>query len=207
MLVAHSYTIKDIIKLCAILVLLYLFLIGKHKRKLSLPKAVVLIQPHDNKKDSRYRQIRGLIFFDELDSGEVHVYGKVVGLLQGHHGMHIHTSGNLSKGCKSLGGHFNPYGQTHGSRLVKCKKTNKMVTNMNRHLGDLGNIVADRMGIATINFRDSLLKLTGPNSIIGRSLIIHERPDDLGSKGDIDKESKVTGNSGKRIACGVIGIN
>ncbi len=203
MLVSRTYTIKEIVKLCAVLILLYLFLYCKQKKK--LPKAVVLIQPHDNRKDPRYSGIRGLIFFDELATGEVHVRGKIVGLLQGYHGMHIHESGNLSKGCKSLGGHFNPYGMNHGSRLTKCKKTKRMVVNRNRHVGDLGNIVADRTGIATINFTDCLLKLTGNNSIIGRSLIIHDGVDDLGH--GHNKESLITGNSGRRIAGGIIGIN
>lgn len=49
-----------------------------------------------------------------------------------------------------------------------------------------------------------MIKLNGPNSIIKRSFVIHEKPDDMG-KGN-SKDSKKNGNSGKRIACGIIRI-
>lgn len=48
------------------------------------------------------------------------------------------------------------------------------------------------------------LSLHGPNSIVGRSLVVHERPDDFGKKDDAG--SFTTGNSGNGIACGVIGL-
>ena len=51
---------------------------------------------------------------------------------------------------------------------------------------------------------DKLVKLKGKYSVIGRAFVIHQKEDDLG-KGD-NKESLVTGNAGKRIACGIIGI-
>ncbi|GFT72716.1 superoxide dismutase, partial [Nephila pilipes] len=41
--------------------------------------------------------------------------GEIDGLSYGEHGMHVHELGDLSKGCKSLGGHFNPYGKKHGA--------------------------------------------------------------------------------------------
>ena len=52
---------------------------------------------------------------------------------------------------------------------------------------------------------DKLIKLRGQYSIIGRSIVIHENPDDLGKGGYPD--SKTTGHAGKRIACGVIGYS
>ena len=52
---------------------------------------------------------------------------------------------------------------------------------------------------------DKLIKLRGKYSIIGRSIVIHEDEDDLGKGGD--KESTITGNAGKRLACGVIGLS
>jgi Cu-Zn family superoxide dismutase len=73
-----------------------------------------------------------------------------------------------------------------------------------RHVGDLGNIVANSFGVATINFTDSLISLSGPNSIIGRTLVVHNRADDLG-RGGTD-ESRKTGSAGEGVACGVIGI-
>ena len=74
-----------------------------------------------------------------------------------------------------------------------------------RHVGDLGNILSNsEEGIAEIDFDDSFISLSGENSIIGRCVVVHEGEDDLG-KGK-DEESKKTGNAGKRVACGVIGL-
>ena len=52
---------------------------------------------------------------------------------------------------------------------------------------------------------DNLVKLKGKYSVIGRSIVIHSKEDDLG-KGN-NKESLITGNSGSRLDCAVIGIN
>jgi len=114
----------------------------------------------------------------------------------GLHGFHIHTFGDLSDGCNSACAHFNPYNKTHGCPGMK-----------NRHVGDLGNIITDSEGNARYIFRDDIIKLKGNASIIGRMLIIHQDPDDCGqAQGALRAESLKTGNSGKRIACAVIGI-
>ena len=73
-----------------------------------------------------------------------------------------------------------------------------------RHVGDLGNIVANSEGVAATKFSDGVVSLTGNRSIIGRGIIVHENVDDLGVGGHPD--SKKTGNAGPRFACGVIGI-
>ena len=49
-----------------------------------------------------------------------------------------------------------------------------------RHVGDLGNIVADSAGVASINITDDWISLNGINSIIGRGLVIHAGRDDMG---------------------------
>lgn len=110
------------------------------------------------------------------------------------HAMHIHETGDLSDGCNSLLAHYNPHGMQHGGPNDK-----------NRHIGDFGNIKADSNGNVNIQFEVSKVKLRGKYSVIGRSIVIHEGIDDLG-KG-LNKESKITGNSGSRIACGVIGYS
>ena len=73
-----------------------------------------------------------------------------------------------------------------------------------RHVGDLGNLEAKEGADTVVDISDHLISLVGQYSVIGRSLIVHEKDDDLG-RGK-DEESKKTGNAGGRIACGVIGI-
>jgi Cu-Zn family superoxide dismutase len=75
-----------------------------------------------------------------------------------------------------------------------------------RHVGDLGNIQTNSRGEAKYTFYDNVIRLRGSKSnIIGRGLIIHEGEDDCGKGGNA--ESLKTGNSGKRIACAVIGYS
>jgi Cu-Zn family superoxide dismutase len=109
------------------------------------------------------------------------------------HGFHVHECGDLSNGCESMCAHFNPFNKKHGG-----PKSSE------RHVGDLGNIKTDENGCAKYSFRDSMIKLHGKANIIGRGLIIHADPDDLGEGGH--ELSLTTGNSGKRIACAIIGI-
>ena len=67
-----------------------------------------------------------------------------------------------------------------------------------------GNIEADDDGVANIALEDRQVKLIGPHSVIGRSIIVKSSYDDLGRGGN--QFSLSTGNSGQRIAGGVIGI-
>ncbi len=76
----------------------------------------------------------------------------------------------------------------------------------NRHVGDLGNVLADQNGVGAIRIEDHLMMLYGlENNIIGRAMVVHEREDDLGQGGN--EESLKTGNAGGRLACGVIGLS
>ena len=108
-------------------------------------------------------------------------------------GFHIHQYGDSSEGCSSLGPHWNPYNQKHGSIYLNSIK---------RHAGDLiNNISSDRMGRFSIIYIDNLVQVA---DIIGRSIVIHEGEDDLGLGGN--PESLKTGNAGARMACAIIGI-
>lgn len=123
----------------------------------------------------------------------VTIQGEIKGLTPGLHGFHVHEFGDNTNGCTSAGAHFNPYGKSHGA---PCDEE--------RHIGDLGNVEAGADGIAKINITDSVINLSGPNSILGRSMVVHADRDDLGLGGH--ELSKTTGNAGGRLACGVIGI-
>jgi Cu-Zn family superoxide dismutase len=72
-------------------------------------------------------------------------------------------------------------------------------------VGDIGNIECDEAGVATIKIEDSMVKIFGPQSVIGRSIVIFAGADDSGRGGQ--EKSLTTGNPGPRIACGVIGLS
>lgn len=107
-------------------------------------------------------------------------------------GFHVHELGDLQDGCSSAGSHYNPLNRQHGGPNSE-----------NRHMGDLGNVKTDEDGNAIGIINDSQLTLFGVHSIVGRSIVIHSGEDDLGQ---FDGESKITGNSGSRNACGTISI-
>uniref|UniRef100_UPI00398E60B7 superoxide dismutase [Cu-Zn]-like n=1 Tax=Pristiophorus japonicus TaxID=55135 RepID=UPI00398E60B7 len=122
------------------------------------------------------------------------IMGEIYGLTPGKHGLHVHTFGDISKGCGSTGPHFNPCNETHGAPQDK-----------KRHVGDLGNIEADENGTARFEIVDRLLRLAGKHAIIGRTMVVNDKEDDLG-KGT-DEESRETGNHGPGVAWGIIGVD
>lgn len=72
-------------------------------------------------------------------------------------------------------------------------------------VGDLGNITVDDSGVAQVLITDSKIQLLGPHSIVGRSIVIYAGADDMGRGGQ--ENSLTTGNTGPRIAAGVIGLS
>jgi len=130
-------------------------------------------------------QVKGWVKFTEKGS-YVEVEGDITGLTPGKHGFHVHEKGDCSApDAASAGGHFNPEHQDHGSPK-----------NVIRHVGDLGNIKADKDGKASFRFKDKVIRLSGKDSIIDKALILHADLDDM--------KTQPTGNAGKRVACGVI---
>ena len=122
------------------------------------------------------------------------ITGEFKGLKQGLHGFHIHQFGDLTQGCTTAGPHYNPFKRTHGGPDKEI-----------RHVGDLGNVVAGEDGVAKYEIEDHLVQLTGENTVIGRSFVVHAGIDDLGEGGH--ELSPTTGNAGGRLACGVIGLS
>ena len=122
------------------------------------------------------------------------ISGEIRGLTPGKHGMSIHVYGDLSRGAASCGPIFNPFGASqHG-----------FPTDETRFAGSLGNVLADNDGKATVEVSDSQVQLLGPHSVVGRSLVIHASEDDGGRGGH--ENSLTTGNTGPRVAAGVIGL-
>ena len=118
----------------------------------------------------------------------VTVTGEVRGLKPGAtHGFHVHDKGDCSSGDgMSTGGHFNPTAASHGQHGHGA-----------HHVGDLPPLQADAQGVARVNFSTGNLSLTDAStSVVGHGLIVHRDPDDY--------TTQPTGNSGPRVACGVI---
>src|SRR5258708_7498088 len=113
-------------------------------------------------------KVKGKVTFTQKDDG-VEIVGDFTGLQPGKHGFHVHEFGDCSMADgKCAGGHFNPNGGKHSSP-----------DDPGRHAGDFGNIKADSTGKASFKMTDSMLSLSGPNSVIGRSVIVHAKPDDM----------------------------
>jgi Cu-Zn family superoxide dismutase len=119
----------------------------------------------------------------------VRVQGLLAGLVPAStHGFHIHDKGDCSApDGSSAGGHFNPLGMAHGNP-----------GKMPHHAGDIPNQTADSAGVAKVDVVVHGVSLgTGaPDDVIGRSMVVHKDRDDY--------TTQPAGNSGARVACGVI---
>lgn len=135
---------------------------------------------------TRGSDVQGTALFVPAPEG-VRVVAEITGLSPGKHGFHVHEKGDCSApDASSAGGHFNPTGAPHGAP-----------TDPRHHVGDFGNITANQQGVARLDRVFPWLTLTGPQSILGKSVIVHAQPDDL--------QSQPSGSAGDRLACGVIG--
>jgi Cu-Zn family superoxide dismutase len=129
----------------------------------------------------------GEVTFEQV-GGKVRVLVNVQGLRPGsEHGFHIHEAGDCSSGDgESAKGHFDPFGKAHGH-----------YASAERHAGDLPSITADKGGRGKLDVEvDQITLSPGPASIMGRGVIVHADADDY--------KTQPAGNSGARIACGVI---
>jgi superoxide dismutase, Cu-Zn family len=113
----------------------------------------------------------------------------VTGMTPGPHGFHIHAVGRCeAPGFESAGGHLNPYGRKHGTQAEAGP-----------HLGDMENIVVGPSGSGAGTFD---LPGSGPGDVDaifdadGAAIIVHAGADDY--------RTDPSGNSGARIACGVL---
>ncbi len=120
------------------------------------------------------------------DGSVVTVQAHVTGLKPGaEHGFHVHEKGDCSApDATSAGGHFNPSGHQHGA------------PGASHHNGDLPALKADAQGVADATFTLEGVAVGSGADLVGRGVIVHLMPDDY--------QTQPTGNSGARIACGVI---
>ncbi|VVC96202.1 superoxide dismutase [Cu-Zn]-like [Leptidea sinapis] len=132
-----------------------------------------------------------LVFTQIIPNGPVTIQGNITGLPAGLHGIHVHQTGDIKGNCQNIGPHFIAYYGRHGGPRDQI-----------RHVGDLGNIKAED-GTLEVKIIDHIISLTGPRSVVGRSIAITKSEDDYGRAGTED--SALTGTSGPAIACGVIG--
>ena len=125
------------------------------------------------------------------EGSAVSIRGVITGLTPGkEHGFHVHETGDCSlPAFASAGAHFNPTKDPHGGPKSKA-----------RHLGDIPNIKADDEGHAIVDINVEGVTLVdkdgAPTAILGKALVLHAKPDDY--------KTQPSGDSGDRIACGVI---
>ena len=113
----------------------------------------------------------------------------VSGMTDGLHGFHVHERGDMTKGCASMGPHYDPHhADRHGGPM-----------DPHRHMGDLGNLPSRDGCLEDVSFVATGLTL---GELQGRGLVLHEREDDLG-RGNTHA-SRTTGSAGARISCGTI---
>ena len=131
--------------------------------------------------------VAGTATFTELANGGVKVVVHLEHAPPGTHGLHIHEKGDCSApDAMSAGAHFNPASNPHAGPMDKA-----------RHNGDLGNIEIGQDGKGHLDIVDDLVTVKpGPTSVVGKSVIFHEKVDDL--------KTQPAGNSGARLGCGVI---
>ena len=129
--------------------------------------------------------VSGTITFTQGTDG-VQVVARVEGAKPGKHGFHLHAGGACEGDYKSAGDHFNPTNVAHGAPDAP-----------EHHAGDFGNIEVGADGTGNADFTTAMLSLgEGANDAIGKAVILHGGEDDL--------KTQPSGNSGARIACGVV---
>ncbi len=145
------------------------------------PRAQAVLQP------TKGNAVTGTVTFEQRGSRTI-VTAEVRGLKPGaEHGFHVHEKGDCSSGDgMSAGGHFNPRAAPHGRYDASP-----------HHAGDMPNLRANADGVAKLTWEDDDLTVTdGPATVVGKAVIVHRDPDDY--------KTQPAGNSGPRVACGVI---
>ena len=144
------------------------------------PAAVADLAP------TKGNNVTGTVRFTQAGD-RVHVEANVSGLSPGGHGFHVHEKGDCSADDgMSAGGHFNPTAKPHGNPASG-----------DHHAGDMPMLTADASGNARLAADIDIATIGGGAAdIVGKAVIVHKDADDF--------KTQPTGNSGARVACGVI---
>jgi Cu-Zn family superoxide dismutase len=145
------------------------------------PTALAMIESRSGSK------VTGKVIFTQDSSGQTRAEVWIANATPGTHGLHIHEKGDCSApDATSAGGHFNAAGNPHAAPTDKA-----------RHNGDFGNIEIGADGKGHMVITTDMLSVTdGPNCVVGKSVIFHEKADDL--------KTQPTGAAGARYGCGVV---
>ena len=139
--------------------------------------AMAMLQPLGS------NQVSGQATFTESAAGGVDVQITLQNAT-GEHGLHVHEGGECGPDGKAAGPHWNPAGEKHG-----------VIGSTPHHAGDLGNISGGSM---TMHVSEWTIGDGGPNDVVGHTVVLHAKADDL--------KTDPAGNSGDRIACGVVTV-
>lgn len=144
------------------------------------PQAEATMQPTAGSK------VNGKVWFSQ-SGDKVRVVAELHALTPGGHGFHVHDKGDCGAADgSSAGGHFNPGGTRHGNPDLG-----------EHHAGDMPQLIANADGTARLTAYLEGVSVAGEGSdLVGRSVVVHAAADDFASQ--------PAGNSGGRLACGVI---
>jgi Cu-Zn family superoxide dismutase len=175
--------IKVVFSILAIIFSTSVWSYQSHSHLPKWPRARAVIQP------TAGHNVQGEFLFTQMPNG-VRVNAILTGLTPNQkHGVHVHQWGDITDRVlgRSAGGHYNPQGHPHG-----------LPPNPVRHAGAFGNIQANENGEAQFEFLDDTITIVGKkNPVLGRSVVVHARP---------DTGEQPVGNAGPRIGLGVIGM-
>jgi Cu-Zn family superoxide dismutase len=142
--------------------------------------------------DASGRRVGRVWMYERRWDGVVRLVARVSDLPAGFHGFHVHATGRCDAPTfTSAGGHFNPSGATHGA-----------------HAGDLPSLLVTDDGTAALETVTDRFSIADLRDADGSAVMVHSGPDNFANiparYGGPDQETLNTGDSGSRIACGVV---
>jgi len=134
-------------------------------------------------------KVTGKAVFTELPSGGTKVEVWIENATPGVHGLHLHEKGDCSApDASSAGPHFNAAGNPHAGPA-----------DPKHHNGDWGNVTVGADGKGHLEVTTDMLTVKpGPNSVVGKAVVFHEKADDL--------KTQPSGDAGGRFGCGVVAM-